>query len=67
MLEASERRLLMEVDHRAKHVLAIVDSLVRLSRSDDPDRYAAAVQQRIQALADAHTLLAERRWREVRP
>lgn len=65
MLEASEHRLLMEVDHRAKNVLAVVDSLVRLSRSDDPVRFAASVQQRIQALSQAHSMLAETGWREI--
>jgi PAS domain S-box-containing protein len=64
-LEASEHRLLMEVDHRAKNVLAVVDSVVRLSRADDPARYAAAVQQRVQALSVAHSLLAERGWKPV--
>jgi PAS domain S-box-containing protein len=64
-LEASEHRLLMEVDHRAKNVLAIVDSLVRLSRADDVAQYAAAVQQRIQALSQAHALLSERGWKDV--
>ena len=61
-LEASEHRLLMEVDHRSKNVLAIVDSIVRLSNAEDPALYAAAVQHRIHALASAHSLLAERGW-----
>jgi two-component sensor histidine kinase len=64
-LEASEHRLLMEVDHRAKNVLAVVDSFVRLSRSEDPAQYAASVQQRIQALSQAHIMLAESGWKEV--
>jgi PAS domain S-box-containing protein len=64
-LEASEHRLLMEVDHRAKNALAIVDSLVRLSKSDDASRYAAAVQRRVQALSTAHSLLSERGWKSV--
>lgn len=64
-LEASEHRLLMEVDHRAKNVLAIVDSIVRLSRADDPAVYAASVQQRVRALAQAHGLLAHHAWRPV--
>jgi PAS domain S-box-containing protein len=62
-LEASERRLLMEVDHRANNVLAVVDSIVRLSRSDNPAQYAAAIQQRVQALTIAHGQLAEIGWR----
>ncbi|AGS26608.1 PAS domain-containing protein [Rhizobium etli] len=64
-LEASEHRLLMEVDHRSKNVLAIVDSIVRLSDANDPALYAAAVQHRVQALARAHNLLAERGWRDI--
>jgi PAS domain S-box-containing protein len=64
-LEASEHRLLMEVDHRAKNVLAVVDGIVRLSKSDDAALYAAAVQKRVQALAAAHALMAEQGWHEV--
>ncbi|MDR6668060.1 PAS domain-containing protein [Rhizobium sp. 1399] len=64
-LEASEHRLLSEVDHRAKNVLAIVDSIVRLSNADNPALYAAAIQHRVQALARAHALLAERRWTSI--
>jgi PAS domain S-box-containing protein len=64
-LEASEHRLLMEVDHRAKNVLAVVTSFVRLSRSDDAAQYAASVQQRIQALSQAHVMLAESGWNEI--
>jgi two-component sensor histidine kinase len=65
-LEASEHRLLMEVDHRAKNVLALVDSIVRLSRADEPARYAAAIQRRVQSLARTHALLAEHHWRAPR-
>lgn len=64
-LEASEHRLLMEVDHRSKNVLAIVESIVRLSNADDAALYAAAIQHRVQALARAHNLLAERRWASI--
>jgi PAS domain S-box-containing protein len=64
-LEASERRLLKEVDHRVKNVLAIVESIVRLSNADNPNLYAATIQQRVQALARVHTLLAESGWTAV--
>ena len=64
-LEASEHRLLREVNHRARNVLAVVGGIVRLSRADDPEHYAAAIQERVQVLAQAHSLLAERGWREV--
>lgn len=61
---AEEGRLLIarEVDHRAKNVLAIVGTILRLSRADDPKDYATAVLDRVAALARAHDLLAERGW-----
>ncbi len=64
-LEAAEHRLLKEVDHRAKNALAIVQGIVRLSCADDPERYARAVQRRVDVLARAHGLLADSGWREV--
>jgi PAS domain S-box-containing protein len=64
-LEASEHRLLLEVDHRANNVLALVDSIVRLTRSEDSALYAASVQKRVQSLARAHSLLSQRGWHEV--
>ncbi|MCB2053919.1 MAG: PAS domain S-box protein [Geminicoccaceae bacterium] len=65
--EAEERqRLLMrEVDHRAKNALAVVQSVVRLTRADDPALYVSTIEGRIGAVARAHTLLAENRWRDV--
>lgn len=65
ILEAAERRLLREVDHRSMNVLAIVEGIVRLTRAENTPLYAAAVQRRVQALARAHTLLAERGWANV--
>jgi PAS domain S-box-containing protein len=58
-----QRQLLMrEVDHRAKNALAVVQSVVRLTRADDSANYAAAVEGRVRALARAHDLLARDRW-----
>jgi PAS domain S-box-containing protein len=64
-LEDAEHRLLLEVDHRTKNVLAIVDSVVRLSRADNAASYAASVQHRVQALSRTHMLLAEKGWQQV--
>jgi PAS domain S-box-containing protein len=63
--EAEERQSLLarEVDHRAKNALAVVHSIVCLTRADNIKQYVAAVEGRIQALARAHGLLAETRWR----
>jgi PAS domain S-box-containing protein len=64
-LEEAEHRLLLEVDHRTKNVLAIVESVVRLSKADSVEAYSASVQQRVQALARTHMLLAENGWKHV--
>jgi PAS domain S-box-containing protein len=62
--EAEEHQALLarEVDHRARNALALVQSIVRLTRSDDIKSYIAAVDGRIGALSRAHTLLAQSRW-----
>jgi PAS domain S-box-containing protein len=62
--EAEERQALLarEVDHRARNALALVQSIVRLTRADSIKSYIAAVDGRIGALSRAHTLLAQSRW-----
>ncbi len=62
--EAEERQALLaaEVDHRARNALALVQSIVRLTRADTIKSYIAAIDGRIAALARAHTLLAQGRW-----
>jgi two-component sensor histidine kinase/CheY-like chemotaxis protein len=50
------------VDHRARNALALVQSIVRLTRADNIKSYVGAVEGRIAALARAHTLLAHSRW-----
>jgi PAS domain S-box-containing protein len=59
-----ERQMLLarEVDHRARNVLAVVQSVVRLTRSENPEDFAEAVEGRVAALARAHSLLSRDRW-----
>jgi PAS domain S-box-containing protein len=64
-LEIEEHRLLLEVDHRAKNALALVQGFVRLSSRDNAEAYAESVQSRVDALARAHTMLALHGWRGV--
>ncbi len=61
---AEERRTLLvrEVDHRARNALAVVQSIIRLTRAKTIDAYIAAVDGRIGALSRAHVLLSESRW-----
>jgi two-component sensor histidine kinase/PAS domain-containing protein len=62
--DAEERQALLarEVDHRARNALALVQSIVRLTKADTIKSYIAAVDGRIAALSRAHTLLAQSRW-----
>ena len=61
---AEERQILLaeEVDHRARNVVAVVQSMMRLTRADTIDDYIAALDGRIGALSNAHRLLAGSRW-----
>jgi len=62
-----EQLLMREVDHRAKNLLTVVQSVLHLSRSaGSVEEYRAAVTGRIQALGRVHTILAENRWDGVR-
>jgi PAS domain S-box-containing protein len=61
-VEARRALLVREVDHRARNALAIVQSIVRLTKATSIDAYAATIEGRIKALATAHALLSESRW-----
>jgi len=62
--EAEEQQNLLarEVDHRARNALAVIQSIIRLTRAKTVDDYVAAIEGRIKALARAHTLLSDSRW-----
>lgn len=60
--EEARKLLMREVDHRARNVLSIVQSLARLTRADGLADYKAILAGRIDALARAQTSLATRQW-----
>jgi PAS domain S-box-containing protein len=60
--EARQNLLAREVDHRARNALAVVQSVVRLTRANSVPAYVAAIEGRIKALARAHALLSDSRW-----
>lgn len=65
-LEAAIERqelLAREVDHRARNALAVIQSIVALTPPDDSAKFAEAIKGRIRAMAMAHNLLSESRWR----
>lgn len=62
---AEERQGLLarEVDHRAKNALAVVQSILRLTRRvNSVDEYVDSVEGRVKALSRVHTVLSESRW-----
>jgi two-component sensor histidine kinase/FixJ family two-component response regulator len=62
--EAEARRELLtrEVDHRARNMLAVVQSIVHMTKAPSIRDFVKIVEGRIRALSIAHALLAESRW-----
>ena len=54
--------LAREAEHRSKNVLASVQAAVNLSRADTSEDLKKAIEGRIQALANVHSLFVESRW-----
>jgi PAS domain S-box-containing protein len=54
--------LAREAEHRAKNLLANVQATVKLSRAETTDALKEAIEGRIQALANVHSLFVETRW-----
>ena len=64
--KADEERLKLlarEVDHRANNLMTVVQGTVSLSQADTPEALKEVIIGRISALARAHQLLSEARWR----
>src|SRR5579863_2928545 len=51
-----------EAEHRSKNLLANVQAAVNLSQSDTAKGLKQAIEGRIQALANVHSLFVETRW-----
>jgi two-component sensor histidine kinase/CheY-like chemotaxis protein len=62
LTEQRQAMLAREVDHRARNALAVVQSIIRLTRANEIAGYVAAVEGRIRALAHVHDLLSQARW-----
>jgi PAS domain S-box-containing protein len=56
------KTLAREAEHRAKNLLANVQATVKLSRAATPEELKEAIEGRIQALANVHSLFVESRW-----
>jgi two-component sensor histidine kinase len=56
------KTLASEAEHRSKNLLAKVQATVHLSRSETSEGLKQAIEGRIQALANVHSLFVETRW-----
>jgi two-component sensor histidine kinase len=54
--------LAREAEHRSRNLLATVQATVNLSQSDTPEGLKHAIEGRIQAIANVHSLFAQSRW-----
>ena len=61
--EAQQALLMRELDHRARNVLTIVQSSVRLTRAPKREFIEAVEGRVVAALARTHSMLANNRWR----
>lgn len=60
-----ERVMMREIDHRARNVLAVVQSVVRLTPVRSGEQFRADILDRIGALAQSHSLLSSNQWEKV--
>lgn len=65
--EEHQNRLIAELDHRVKNVLASVAAVSQRTReaSTSMDEFLSALDGRIRSMADTHALLSSGRWRGV--
>jgi two-component sensor histidine kinase len=54
--------LAREADHRTKNLLALAQATVHLTNGETAAELKIAIEGRLRALANAHTLLAQSRW-----
>jgi PAS domain S-box-containing protein len=54
--------LAREAEHRSKNLLSTVQATVMLSQSDTPEGLKRAIEGRIRALSNVHSLFAQTRW-----
>lgn len=60
--EEARNLLMLEVDHRARNALAMVQSVVRLTDPSDPARFREEVIGRVDAMARAQGSLSRSNW-----
>jgi PAS domain S-box-containing protein len=63
-VEEQQRKLLAELDHRVKNVLATVQAVAThtMQASSSMEQFASALDGRIRSMGSTHELLSHRRW-----
>jgi PAS domain S-box-containing protein len=63
-VEEQQRRLVAELDHRVKNVLATVQAVAAntMQASSSMEHFVAALDGRIRSMGSTHELLSNRRW-----
>jgi PAS domain S-box-containing protein len=61
--ESARDLLMREVDHRARNALTVLQSVVRLTDSSNPNRFREAINGRVDAIARAQATLSRTNWR----
>lgn len=60
-----ERLLRREVDHRARNLLAVVQSLINLTKASSVEDFRSRLRARLNAYARTHDLVAGARWQNL--
>jgi two-component sensor histidine kinase len=63
--EEKEHLLMREVNHRAKNMLSVVDSIARQTATRNPEDFITRFSERIQALSANQDLLVRSEWNGV--
>src|SRR5262249_28106345 len=63
--EEKEHLLIREINHRAKNMLSVVDSIAHQTAARSPEDFVERFSERIQALSANQDLLVRNEWRGV--
>jgi PAS domain S-box-containing protein len=63
--EEKEHLLMREINHRAKNMLSVVDSIAHQTATRSPEDFVARFSERIQALSANQDLLVRNEWQGV--
>jgi two-component sensor histidine kinase len=63
--EERERLLMREVNHRAKNLLAVVQSIAQFTAASNPEDFIQRFTERVQALSASQDVLVQSSWHKI--